>query len=173
MALGSGFPFLLPKGLDVGGKRQWGRTEIPRGWEERGSDLPWPRFHLPAFDMSIVSSQPSRNKQVAAIFSFHFCAQCPIRSITFRRIQVNLVTPLTMLGWIELCEACLGFSKSLRRVQFFLFSRFIKLSESSVLRSEKSRKPPSYRAGDELWVVGKASFYSFCVHPNLFDLLFK
>lgn len=123
--------------------------------------------------MSIVSSQPSRNKQVAAIFSFHFCAQCPIRSIAFRHIQVNLVAPLTMLGWIELCEACLGFSKSLRRVQFFLFSRFIKLSESSVLHSEKSRKPPSYRAGNELWVVGKTSFYSFCVHANLLDLLFK
>jgi len=134
------------------------------------------------FDMSIFSSQPSRNKQVAAIFfSFRSCAQSPIRSTTFRRIQVNLVAPnylltyqFTMLDWTELCEASLSFSKSLRsRVQFFLFSRFIKLSECSVLSSEKSRKPLSCRAGDELWVVGKSSFYSFCVPPNLLDLLFK
>ena len=140
----------------------------------RGSDLPWPHIHQSTVDMSIISSQASRSKQVVAIFSFHSCAQNPIRSIIFRCIQVNLVNPLTVLGCTELCEVCLGFSIFLRRrVQFFLFPRFIKLSEGSVLTSEKSRKPLPYMAGDEFWDVGKSSFYSFCDHPNLLDLLFK
>ena len=33
MALGSGFSFLLRRGLGVGGRRQWGNTGITWGWD--------------------------------------------------------------------------------------------------------------------------------------------
>lgn len=93
--------------------------------------------------------------RIAAVFPFCSCAQNPIRSTNSRWIQVYWLLPLQC--WAEQnSEACLGFSKSPRsRVQFFLFSRFMKLSEGSVPSSEKSRKPLPCRPEDELWVLGE------------------